>query len=567
MISWNDPPREGPDRCATSPYIEPLALLEVERYQSCRIYRDAGHRVEADQPPHRQLARILHAVAPHRLDALRAVVARYFGSLVDRHDDSSGRGSSRHPARCPAARGAAAAARQVRPRQSARSRPAARSPRGSPGSSAPRPQRLDEADSASATSTASVRLHRGLPLVEVQERPSPGTGSRWLPPTWPQLTRRPGGKAAGRVSEVGGSAFRRLGLRKRRGPKARFASAPPGARPKFPLPSGKEGIDRLAAPRLPRNRGNRETRLQRALQRRDGRQQSASYACSPGSCETPSGPARTASRPGCRLAASTPASWPAYDARSIAASPAASCSAGADTASNATPGSAASSASVTRKPRGSPRPRVAARRVGRAHVERAGDAAGDHVRSARLDLEPPDRGDRTRLGARRRVGRQDEPRRRHQRVVAPGHRRRAGVVRRAVADEGEPRARGQRRRDASGTPAGASARALLDVHLDERRQPPVPAARREGVGRAHVAQPYAVGVAAVEHLRPSIRSARATRRSAYRTASPPRRRRRRPRAAPAPPRRRRAGGRLPTSTETTPSAPSNAPPSGTVSRR
>ena len=59
---------------------------------------------------------------------------------------------------------------------------------------------------------------------------------------------------------------------------------------------------------------------------------------------------------------------------------------------------------------------------------------------------------------------------------------------------------------------------------------------------------------------------RASRRSACRSASPPRRRTRRRRAARARRRLRRAGRATAASAETTPSAPSNAPPSGTVSR-
>ena len=275
---------------------------------------------------------------------------------------------------------------------------------------------------------------------------------------------------------------------------------------------------------------------------------------------------------GTPAAASTPASWPAKDARSIGAAPAALAAAprgsGRRTATPGSRGQLAQRRLAGRRP-----PRIArddgVRRAGsrRAHVERAGDAAGDHVRAAGLHLEPADGRDRARLGPRGRVGRQHEPRRRHQRVVALAHRRRAGVVRPPVAARRRtataPRATSRRRA------ARRPVRARGPARRAPRRTPPAAGARRaaaNGIGRAHVAQPHAVGVAPVEHVRPVAPGQHA--RPEDRRAEPPallvgEGDHREPLPPGTPAARRRATATTP---ETTPSAPSNAPPSGTVSR-
>src|SRR3954454_8933995 len=89
----------------------------------------------------------------------------------------------------------------------------------------------------------------------------------------------------------------------------------------------------------------------------------------------------------------------------------------------------------------------------------------DDVDRARLDLELPDR--RHRIAGR--VTRtQDELGRLHERVVTPGHRRRAGVARDAVEADHPPVVAGDPADDAQ-RPAGVKEPpALLDVQLQER---------------------------------------------------------------------------------------------------
>ena len=278
-------------------------------------------------------------------------------------------------------------------------------------------------------------------------------------------------------------------------------------------------------PALRRGRRGYEARQRLPASTSTASSTSSSDESSSGECETPPFRLRTKSIAlGTPAAASTPASCPAPEVSSTTGRPRPSIS----VAQRRLERRRSSRRRVGAVGRLEPERRDQTRRSRSTSGARASTSSvtrgGDHVDRARLDLDLPDGGDRVLDRPRRLLDPEDLARPLHERVVAHAHRRRPGVARAALDDDRPARTPTMPVTIAERRAGGGEPRPLLDVQLEE-------GARQLAARQTRARLPT--------QPRSSSRKTTTEPRPARSTAS---------------------------IAATTPSAPSNFPPWGTVSR-